>query len=1060
MERVMERYSQRNFGVLFLLGHLTVLLLVTLILLSGCGLPEQGADALNARTASQPGPLPDCVSCHITATSLDPVTTNATGLDGKHQKHVVEKGIACATCHDGYTGQSSHMNGVMDTENATVSLVSFGQNEPEASWTNDAGPGTGGCANTYCHGGGQSKVDWYSTQGSLACTQCHRPGSNIDPLTINGSAAQGKHLKHAGALNLPCETCHGTYRKQPTHINGIMDAANPAVKLLSFSAPNQSAEWRSDTGPATGDCANSYCHSTQGSLGWYSNITLACTDCHAPGTAMDPIVKAGTGVAGKHLTHVDTLKLACEGCHSGYTGQSTHANGTYEGSAGANLITFSGLNSNGVWNADTGPGTGTCANTYCHGGSGSSIGWTTNQVLTCTSCHIQGSLLDPVITNSSGSAGKHVKHVAENNFDCATCHSGYTGQSTHLNEVMDTGNPSARLVSGFRNPSTGQPTTGSWTGDTGAGTGTCADTACHGPQPNLPQWYGTTTQVCTNCHAPGNTWPGAAPDPLTSQARGTSGKHEKHVSQLGLTCVTCHYNYTNENYHFPNTAAPHGNGRLDTRDTFLPIVRFNMAPSGTWSDPGVTGTCANVGCHGATPMEWYTTANGSWTRPTVCTECHGEGSSLSPAILAGSGTKGKHTRHVTEKGYGCETCHANYLNSSTHINGQFDTANPAATLVTFGAGNPGALWSADTGPETGSCASTYCHGGVNTPNWYTSAAPPVCTDCHSPGSAIDPLVLNGSGMAGKHVKHVTEKGYACTKCHSGYTASATHVNYSREVTIAGVSLLGFDSTNTGAVWSGDAGANTGGCANLYCHGAVKTPAWYTSATPLPCTDCHTAGSLISPLTLAASGTQGKHSTHVWLKNFACATCHGNYRETDPRHGNLMWDTNDPAAQLVRFSSAQNSGTWNPDALWRNDLGAHTGSCANLYCHGSMKNGTYYVPNEPFWYDIAAITCRSCHTVNNPTAPITTNFIDPVVLDTLRGRGQHNRHINQKNISDCKQCHYTISGQGLHVNTLMDADTASTLVNFDPAVNPNGIWQNDTSTNPGVCSNICHKQKSW
>ncbi|HAS53521.1 MAG TPA: hypothetical protein DCS42_05000 [Nitrospiraceae bacterium] len=115
-------------------------------------------------------------------------------------------------------------------------------------------------------------------------------------------------------------------------------------------------------------------------------------------------------------------------------------------------------------------------------------------------CHSATSIIspDPVITNGSGSAGKHVAHVSDIGFDCEKCHLGYDSQITHMNQQPETG-PAVTLVY-FDSTN---PPPALWTKIQGPPrTGTCSNLACHGT--DTLDWYGTDTssyQDCVTCHA-------------------------------------------------------------------------------------------------------------------------------------------------------------------------------------------------------------------------------------------------------------------------------------------------------------------------------------------------------------------------------------------------------------------------------------------------------------------------------------------------------------------------------------------------------------------------------
>ncbi len=239
-----------------------------------------------------------------------------------------------------------------------------------------------------------------------------------------------------------------------------------------------------------------------------------------------------------------------------------------------------------------------------------------------------------------------------------------------------------------------------------------------------------------------------------------------------------------------------------------------------------------------------------------CSDCHTLEAALDPLLINDAGSAGKHTTHVETLQFPCESCHADYYWDDLHINGRLDTADAGAAIVRFDENNPDGSWTGDTGPQTGSCANLYCHGGVSQPDWYATETL-GCTDCHTSGSAIDP---GGGGTAGKHDTHVNgthaaANGFACEACHEAYTSRATHVNFQPDAGDPAVTIVNFSRPNTAGSWTGDTGPQTGSCANVYCHGGVSQPAWYATETP-GCTDCHTSGSALDP-----EGRPG------------CTTCH-------------------------------------------------------------------------------------------------------------------------------------------------------------------------------------------
>src|SRR5512144_2743363 len=89
-------------------------------------------------------------------------------------------------------------------------------------------------------------------------------------------------------------------------------------------------------------------------------------------------------------------------------------------------------------------------------------------------------------------------------------------------------------------------------------------------------------------------------------------------------------------------------------------------------------------------------------RVSDCLRCHNSTNSaaLNPLVSNGSGTFGKHIKHVQERGIDCDRCHHDYLNAATHMNGVFDRGNPSAVLVNINIAGPAGLWAYDPGSGT------------------------------------------------------------------------------------------------------------------------------------------------------------------------------------------------------------------------------------------------------------------------------------------------------------------------------------------------------------------------
>lgn len=122
------------------------------------------------------------------------------------------------------------------------------------------------------------------------------------------------------------------------------------------------------------------------------------------------------------------------------------------------------------------------------------------QISSCTSlCHNSSSEIspDPLVTNGTGTFGKHIAHVQNTGIPCEKCHFHYENTATHMNGQLDTGNPGVLLIYfDSTNP------TGTWINDSGPSTGSCMSLNCHGP--DTLDWYGTGAanfQNCSSCHS-------------------------------------------------------------------------------------------------------------------------------------------------------------------------------------------------------------------------------------------------------------------------------------------------------------------------------------------------------------------------------------------------------------------------------------------------------------------------------------------------------------------------------------------------------------------------------
>jgi len=158
----------------------------------------------------------------------------------------------------------------------------------------------------------------------------------------------------------------------------------------------------------------------------------------------------------------------------------------------------------------------------------------------------------------------------------------------------------------------------------------------------------------------------------------------------------------------------------------------------------------------------------------------------------------------------------------------------------------------------------------------------VCTACHAPGSAIDPLTTNGTGASGKHVAHVTSMGFACETCHFNYINLSTHASGTLDTTNPAVLIVYFDTaTNPTGTWNDALGT----CSSLDCHG-FETLDWYGTGVAA-CTSCHSYPRGTTRIVTGTAGDFGLNpaivSNHVTTAGdpdrAQCLVCHDQTNHT-------------------------------------------------------------------------------------------------------------------------------------------------------------------------------------
>jgi predicted CxxxxCH...CXXCH cytochrome family protein len=466
----------------------------------------------------------------------------------------------------------------------------------------------------------------------------------------------------------------------------------------------------------------------------------------------------------------------------------------------------------------------------------------------------------------------------------------------------------------------------------------------------------STPPSCTSCH--GSDGSAAPPRALGGGSDPTSlavGAHQAHLDgaypAVPVVCEDCH-------------TVPAGVGDVGHIDTPWPaevVWNGRLGDGGTWDR--ATGTCSNVYCHASSAPVWTDVDDD----PESCDACHG----FPPA-----------PPHAT--GEDCAQCHGAFA-AERHIDGELNLDVTEDCTACHGAGDdpaPPPDLSGSSDPASTGVGAHQAHLGGD----YT-AVPVVCEDCH-----VVPATTGATG----------------------------HLDSSLPAEIVWNGRLG-----AGGVWNSEAGT----CSNVYCHGSTlsggeaTTPSWTdVDEADEPCDACHGAPPP-APHTADTDCAQchGPLSTATHIDgdlDFAatedCTACHGSGE--DPAPPLDLGGSSDPSSLGVGAHQAHLNVTGAApvicadchrvptatadvghldtaapaEIVWNGRLGAGgtwdraTGSCSNVYCHGSTLSGG--TETTPEWTGGAPeAACGTCH------------GLPP-------GSGHPNR-------TDCDTCHGAVAGPG-------------------------------------------------
>ncbi len=323
-----------------------------------------------------------------------------------------------------------------------------------------------------------------------------------------------------------------------------------------------------------------------------------------------------------------------------------------------------------------------------------------------------------------------------------------------------------------------------------------------------------------------------------------------------------------------------------------------------------------------------------------------------------------------------------------------------------------------------------CH--QHTSNFQVGEGSDVCVSCHQPGNlvdAVDPMTTNGSGLSGKHTKHVTERNIGCVKCHSEYISAPTHIDDALDTTDPSVTLTLFDEVNTSGVWSGDSGPSTGTCASMNCHDTDMD--WYgTTPWVLPdcTTSCHNAALATRRQVTGAGGdftrSQFTHADSVVAAD--CLLCHNN---DEHMAGTVRLANVDTPATIYDYEG--NFATLGEFCLSCHDGAA--GGDSTPFSDGVTVPGLEPEITISTHYTTAEISCFDCHMsgiTQNAHGSESTNLSQ--ISDTVDGQPV-SFTANPGDAADlCMACHdadgpgsddidYMMSGTAEYVPFYADGD---------------------------------------
>lgn len=331
-----------------------------------------------------------CMTCHTTAPHPIAAHWRSTGTI-THTNTGLTNAPVCATCHN-----SSSPN------LAAPNLARFA-NSPAGSFNG----GSPDCFSaSMCHG------DVRKTSNCDAChsTATTNPFKSMAGATAVTDSKVGAHVKHLSAAaqapayssNVACTECHSVPTSPAvsgTHRNGTNDIVFGTLAKTGSLTPAYA--------PATGICANTYCHGTSLSGGtnkspkWNQTDYLTasgCATCHG-----FPPTTLRSGGAHPSSTSCSSCHAHVNATNNGFTDPTKHINGSVEASGGAPHA----FPNPGSLHKSASFGTG-CLGCHSLGSTSSTYPVTSGTAPDCRACHLTANPgTDPQCSDCHGSVANN-----------------------------------------------------------------------------------------------------------------------------------------------------------------------------------------------------------------------------------------------------------------------------------------------------------------------------------------------------------------------------------------------------------------------------------------------------------------------------------------------------------------------------------------------------------------------------------------------------------------------------------------------------------------------------